>query len=192
MKLQTKIVVFLGGGLLAVGLLVATLIGVRTWYSISEQTNKQSLSQINLTTNLLDSYRVQTERLAVDHLKVLAQTLSGDWRLGAEEAIATGGKTFPALRLNGRAVNNDFSLPDRFTQSYGSIATLFVHVGNDFHRVSTSLKKEDGQRAVGTALGNAHPAYASLSKGEPFVGKAKLFGRDYMTSISRSRTSVAR
>ena len=181
MKLQTKIVVFLGGGLLAAGLLVATVIGLRTWHSISDQSNKQGLAQVNLLASMLDSYRLQTERLAGDHHKILTQILSGEWRLASDEPIATSGKNFPALKVNGRTVNNDFASLDRMTQAYGSVATVFVRSADDFHRIATSLKKEDGQRAVGTALGSSHPAHALLSKGEPYVGKARLFGRDYMT-----------
>lgn len=181
MKLQTKISIYLSGGLLAVGLSVATLIGVRTGEDMLTQATGQMAGQVAQMTGMLDSYRLQNERLASDQLTAFSQFVTGEWRLASDEQIATGGKNFPALKLNGRAVNNDVTLPDRFTQIYGSVATIFVRAGDDFHRVTTSLKKEDGQRAVGTALGSAHPAHAGLLKGEAYVGKARLFGRDYMT-----------
>ncbi|KUK37655.1 MAG: Methyl-accepting chemotaxis protein [Thermodesulfobacterium commune] len=42
---------------------------------------------------------------------------------------------------------------DRFTAiTGGSVATIFKREGEDFLRVATSLKKEDGTRAVGTTL----------------------------------------
>jgi hypothetical protein len=34
----------------------------------------------------------------------------------------------------------------------GGVATLFVRSGEDFVRISTSLTKQDGSRAIGTAL----------------------------------------
>ncbi len=71
---------------------------------------------------------------------------------------------------------------DRFTAiTGGSVATIFKREGEDFLRVATSLKKEDGTRAVGTTLDRNHPAYQGLLRGETYVGKATLFGKEYMT-----------
>ena len=79
-------------------------------------------------------------------------------------------------------MNLDFSTVDRFTKITGAVATVFAKKGDDFVRITTSLKKEDGKtRAVGTMLGKAHPGYAKLLNGEEYTGKASLFGRDYMT-----------
>ncbi len=80
------------------------------------------------------------------------------------------------------SIKADNSIPDRFTaMTGGSVATIFERKGDDFIRIATSLKKEDGSRAVGTALDRAHPAYQPLLRGETYVGKAVLFGKEYMT-----------
>ena len=181
MKLQTKISIYLGGGLLVIGLLVAAIVGSMTGKAITKLANEQITERVIQLTDLIDAYRQQSERLASDQLTAFANTVAGEWRRNDAEPLDTAGLTLPALKLNGRTVNNDFSLPDQFTKSYGSVATLFVRSKDDFFRVTTSLKKEDGKRAIGTALGSGHPAFALLSKGESYVGKARLFGRDYMT-----------
>ncbi|WP_374356839.1 methyl-accepting chemotaxis protein, partial [Chitinimonas sp.] len=69
---------------------------------------------------------------------------------------------------------------DRFNALAGSVSTVFVREGDDFRRLATSLKKQDGTRAVGTMLGAQHPAHAGLLTGESYTGVAQLFGRDYM------------
>ncbi len=80
------------------------------------------------------------------------------------------------------AIKPDNSIPDKFTSlTGGSVATIFKRQGDDFLRIATSLKKEDGSRAVGTTLDRNHPAYQLLLKGETYIGKATLFGKDYMT-----------
>ena len=89
---------------------------------------------------------------------------------------ATGDLTNHYLSLTG-----DFTLPDRFTKATGAVATVFGRVGDDFKRISTSLKKTDGERATGTLLGKAHPAYAPLMDGKVYTGRATLFGKPYMT-----------
>jgi len=47
--------------------------------------------------------------------------------------------------------------------------------------MSTNVKKENGERAIGTKLATDSQAYAKISKGEVYIGKATLFGSEYMT-----------
>jgi methyl-accepting chemotaxis protein len=74
-----------------------------------------------------------------------------------------------------------FLFVDHFSITTKTACTVFVRSGDDFIRIASSLKKEDGSRAVGTLLDRTHPAYQGLLKGDEFVGKATLFGKDYMT-----------
>ena len=81
----------------------------------------------------------------------------------------------------GMLLNNDFSEVDTFHRTNGGVATIFMRKGDDFERVSTSLKKEDGERAMGTLLARAHPAYPLMLDGKTYTGRAVLFGKPYMT-----------
>jgi methyl-accepting chemotaxis protein-2 (aspartate sensor receptor) len=47
--------------------------------------------------------------------------------------------------------------------------------------VTTSVKKQDGERAFKTLLDRNHPAYALMNEGKTYVGRASLFGREYMS-----------
>lgn len=95
--------------------------------------------------------------------------------------IEVNGKKTPALLNEGILVNNNFSVVDHFYKLTGCVSTVFVRYEDDFYRITTSLKKEDGTRALGTSLDRNHPAYSKLLSGEEYIGKAKLFGKDYMT-----------
>ena len=94
--------------------------------------------------------------------------------------MTSGQKELPVLFGETEILNNNFVLVDSYANNAHAIATVFVRHGDDFFRVATSLKKEGGERAVGTSLGNKHPAFAAMMAGSPFTGRAKLFGRDYM------------
>ena len=85
------------------------------------------------------------------------------------------------LRNGGRSLSNDFKAVDDFHQSTGGVATVFGRRGDDFLRITTSLKNDQGQRAVGTTLAPAHPAQVLLREGKPYTGRAVLFGTPYMT-----------
>ena len=101
------------------------------------------------------------------------------------EYVLEGTADNPVLKLNGVPLNGQYREVDAFSNaSKGNVATIFARKGDDFVRVATSVKKEDGSRAVGTLLARDHPAFPLMAEGRIFVGKAKLFGRDYMTKYA--------
>ncbi len=65
----------------------------------------------------------------------------------------------------------------------GGVATIFVTDDKGiFVRRTTNLKKENGDRAVGTALAPEHPAQTPLKAAQPYYGPATLFGRSFYTA----------
>ncbi len=85
------------------------------------------------------------------------------------------------LRDWGPKLNGNFTQVDKFAAVNGGVATVFALKGDDFERITTSLKTDKGERAMGTLLGKQHPAYANVSAGKSYTGRALLFGRAYMT-----------
>jgi methyl-accepting chemotaxis protein len=75
----------------------------------------------------------------------------------------------------------DHGIVDRTGQMIDGVATIFATRGRDQVRISTTVKTENGARAVGTTLAADHPARASLDRGQPYYGPAVLFGRSYVT-----------
>ena len=89
----------------------------------------------------------------------------------------------------------DHAIVDRAVGYTGGNATLFVYdeASNQFVRRSTNVKKENGDRAVGTQLAPDHPGQAVLRRGEAYKGQATLFGKSFMTAyypISNSAGKV--
>ncbi len=78
----------------------------------------------------------------------------------------------------------DHRIVDRATSYVGGTATLFVYdeASQQFVRRTTNLKKENGDRAVGTQLAADHPAQTVLRRGEAYKGPAILFGRRFYTA----------
>jgi hypothetical protein len=64
-------------------------------------------------------------------------------------------------------------------EAVGGVATLFVKSGDQYARVATTVKKEDGTSAVGTALDPKSAAIARLNNGEAYYGYATVFGKTY-------------
>ncbi|MDP2255269.1 MAG: Cache 3/Cache 2 fusion domain-containing protein, partial [Polaromonas sp.] len=132
-------------------------------------------------------------------LDVFDQTM----QLMAENAFSVFRRQFGAtLSLDGAAgtlsnygvpVNDNTTEVDAFVAGFpGGNATVFVVQGEDFRRIATSVKKENGERAVGTLLDRKSPAYAVLRANKKFVGRITLFGRPFMTVYEPIRDSAGK
>ncbi|WP_374262254.1 methyl-accepting chemotaxis protein [Zoogloea sp.] len=142
-------------------------------------TSVQTVNDVVL--DMVDVFAVQVEKGADRLMTALQFSIPEPLHRDAAASMKIGERTVPLLRLGAKPLNLDFALVDRFTQETGGVATIFVRDGDDFIRITTSVKKEDGSRAVGTVLDRAHPAYARILKGDFYRGPARLFGRDYYT-----------
>lgn len=112
---------------------------------------------------------------------LLRNSLRQPIALDPERRVDVMGQSTPLLMSGGAELNLDCAIPDRFTAQTGVTATIFVRSGEDFVRISTSIKMQNGERALGTNLSRAHPGYARLLAGQSYVGYATLFGTQYLT-----------
>lgn len=95
--------------------------------------------------------------------------------------IQVGEFSTPTLRAGLKTLNLDQIAVDDFLARTTAVSTIFVRDGDDYYRISTSLKKEDGSRAIGTRLDRSSAAWKSVSRGEIYRGLATLFGHRYIT-----------
>ena len=175
----------------ALAVILVLLIGLSTLFAL------RSLSTANLTTreeHLGSEARLLADQLSTFHtsLKESTQRLAGLFEqrfstglnVHADERVPVGTLQAPALYLGDVRLNNEFGEVDEFRRLTAGVATVFVRDGDDFVRVTTSLTKQDGSRAIGTVLDHAHPAYQRLLSGQNYVGRALLFDRFYMTQYT--------
>lgn len=123
---------------------------------------------------------------------LLANNFTAPFSLDQDHQIQIGAEATPVLRNGSNILNLDFSVPDRLATQHGVGATIFVKRGDDFIRIATSVKKENGERAVGTLLDRAHAGYRELLAGRPYVGFAQLFGQQYMTQYDPVKDTQGR
>ena len=122
----------------------------------------------------------------------LAGSFPGVFSIDERASLAVGAETTPLLRNGADVLNLNFGTIDSFSAATGGSATIFVQRGKDFVRVSTSVKKENGERAIGTLLDHAHAGYRDLLAGRSYTGFAQLFGRQYMTRYDPVRDAQGR
>src|SRR4051794_28981627 len=146
-----------------------------------------------ITAGLLIQFPVRTFAEPAEDVRAAMQLIkSKDSTLGApvvkgEEAV--GGKTVPALYFGETKMNNNFVLVDEVQKEKGGTATIFVKSGDEFVRVATNVKKDDGSRAIGTVLDPKGKAIAAIAKGESYFGEADILGKPYTTSYEPIRNA---
>lgn len=82
---------------------------------------------------------------------------------------------------NGVSIENRVKYLDQFSNDMNMVATIFGKNGEDFVRVITSIKDENGERVVGTVLDPQGVAYKELKQGKVYLGEAKILGKEYVT-----------
>ncbi|AGX87078.1 methyl-accepting chemotaxis protein [Candidatus Symbiobacter mobilis] len=160
---------------LLIGSISYSLMGMIEERSISDVTEKTKL-----LVELIDSADKELQSRTALLAKAWQSSLAGTFELDPT-TMDVGGHPAPTLRLNGQPLNAEFALVDQYTSNTGAVATVFAKTGDDFIRITTSLKNEQGNRAIGTLLGQAHPGYKIVSEGRTYVGLATLFGKQFMT-----------
>ena len=124
---------------------------------------------------------------AMQLLKSKAATM-GAPIVNGEEAVA--GKNVPALHFGATKMNNNFVLVDEVQKQAGGTATIFVRSGDEFVRVATNVKKDDGSRAIGTILDPKGKAIPAIAKGESYFGEADILGKPYVTGYEPIRDAT--
>jgi len=156
----------------------------RTAATLDQRSDDDLAARVRLLEAQLDTFdrsvKNNTDRLA----SIFESMLGGPVRVDPSRTVQVGDRTVPLVMIGNQALNPGHADVDAFSRATHGNATVFVRTGDDFIRVTTSVKKEDGSRAIGTMLGASHPAYKSVMAGQPYLGKARLFGRDYMTKYT--------
>ena len=155
----------------AISYSVSMVIETRTGVSMTEKTK--------ILISLMDASDRELRARAQFLARSFQDSFKGQFALDAT-LMDIQGRAAPILKLDGRPLNLDFSVVDGFTRSTGAVATVFAKTGDDFIRVTTSVKNTTGERVIGTLLDRTHPAYQSVIAGTSYIGLATLFGRQYM------------
>lgn len=86
------------------------------------------------------------------------------------------------IRMAAVERTQDHRLVDNVAQIFGGKAVLWRWdpARRDFESISSSLRRADGARAIGTLLGADHPAHASARAGRVHVGETTVLETAYL------------
>lgn len=122
--------------------------------------------------------------IAMQTLKTKAAGM-GAPSVKGEEQVAE--KKVPGLYFGATKMNNNFELVDAVQKERGGTATIFVKNGEEYVRIATNVKKDDGSRAIGTILDPKGKAIAAIAHGGSFYGEVDILGKPYVTGYEPIR-----
>ena len=166
---------------------LTALMSINTSRVLEQRAEAAVTSELNSVMTTTQVFHTAMVNEAASFARLFAAEFPGPFTVDAGAMVAVTGKATPALANGGKVLNLDTAVVDRYTAQTGVIATIFAANGDEFVRISTSLKKQDGERAIGTQLDHNHPSYAPLRAGQRFVGMATLFGKQYITQYDPVR-----
>ncbi|CAO98003.1 methyl-accepting chemotaxis protein [Erwinia tasmaniensis] len=148
---------------------------------VRTQTLANMTNQVDGIGDMAGMFNATLREEVSNYAELFKSFLPKRFSLDESQHIQVGELITPTLRAGLRTLNLDQVLVDDFQQRTGAISTIFVRSGNEFIRISTSLRKEDGNRAIATPLDHGSPAWQAIQRGEIFHGVALLFGKRYIT-----------
>ena len=115
------------------------------------------------------------------NLRTLALTFA---EVYGDAKVSTKGGIVERVEIPAMPDFKDHKTVDRATGYVGGTATIFVYddATNQFVRRTTNVKKENGDRAVGTQLAADHPGQPVVRSGAAYKGPAVLFGNRFITA----------
>jgi len=175
----------IGCGILVAAIVTFSLVAFfRTEATLERRSDQELRARVTLLEAQFATFdktvKSNTDRLA----SIFESMLGGPVRIETSRSVQVADQAVPVVMVGNQALNLGHAEVDAFSRATKGTATVFVRTGDDFMRVSTSVRKEDGSRAIGTLLGASHPAYKVVMAGQPYLGKARLFGHDYMTKYT--------
>jgi hypothetical protein len=131
----------------------------------------------------------QMDKLKADMAALIAKTAE----LGSpniEGTYPVCGKSVPGLYFGNIKMNNVFDVVDEVSKEHGAFSTIFVKDGSDYVSVASTIKRDDGSRAIGTVLDPNGPAIAMINKGKAYYGEATILGKPYITAYEPIRDAA--
>ena len=92
----------------------------------------------------------------------------------------------PMLTVGGQRLD-DHALVDRVQEMLGGTATIFQVLPGKLLRISTNVRKKDGERADGTYIPEGSPVHQAVVRGETYYGKAFVVDAWYITAYKPLR-----
>jgi len=182
-SINKKFSVLIGVTILSLMFMFTTIMIININKSIIKDLESNLKIQVN---NYLQTAEVYNESLRESSLKLLRvfeMSFKNLRKKGTQRVKVNGVETLSIYDGFAR-LNRNFDPVDHFTEMTGAAAAVYVKDENDYVRVTSSLKNEDGSRILTDKIALNSAIYNKLQNKEKFEGLETIAGKSYMSVYS--------
>jgi methyl-accepting chemotaxis protein len=183
--------------LVPIGIAVFLMIGILGYIfsnMLEQEITENAMAQVSSMTSRTVSMLQIVDDLGVKRvtsaMRIFRERSAGMGAPRMGSIVTVGNERVPNLAFGNTYQANNFELVDRVNYLSGAAATVFSRRDDDFIRIATNVKKNDGSRAIGTVLDPKGKAIVSIRRGESFTGVVDILGKPYMTSYEPMKNSA--
>ncbi|MGM0497384.1 MAG: methyl-accepting chemotaxis protein [Bacteroidota bacterium] len=166
---------------------------------IQENTDTRMTEQVNDLANFIE-VEIRNNQKNVNHfLNVAHDVFYNDGELEVsdtssvkmeavnQENDATKQVEVPEWEWGNQKIHNNYDFVDKIGNLTDATSTIFQKIPGGYLRISTNVKKENGERAVGTYIPNDSPVIRAIENGETYTGRAFVVNAWYLTAYEPIR-----
>jgi hypothetical protein len=178
--LQQQAVVVLSVCVLVFGALIASLSWLANRSAMRQAEANLQRQVAGLADSVGDSFDA-IQRSAKTRLALYRRMLPGEITLGAGTVPAGKLAAVPVLQAGATVLNGNMELLTKVKNTLDGDPAVMVRQGDQFIRIATFLKNEDGTPRFGSVLPADGPEVAMLKEGKTYVGLLIRDGKYYMS-----------
>ncbi|WP_408955362.1 Cache 3/Cache 2 fusion domain-containing protein [Natroniella sp. ANB-PHB2] len=170
--------------LLLVAVIPALIIGSFSYYLISQQISRSSKQTLTNTNDGIYNMVDTQQRVITSWLKSAGKSFEnrlealGKNKFDYDEMVEIEGfedYKLPTWYIGEQKITGDFTLVDELIQQEKLPASIFMFHKDEFIRVSTNVRDENGRRIMGTILDRG-TIFQKLINGQQYIGRANVEG----------------
>jgi len=184
---------FIVGGIVFIAILA---LGVYNYTSrknaLLENTDEQMHAEVNdLKEIIYIDLRNAHKRLKVSGNLVHNKFVNSDFEIDAVQSYSANvinqitknqhNITMEQWEINGEPIHNNFNFVDDVQRQTDATATVFQKTDLGYVRISTNVRKNNGERAVGTFIPMSSPVVQTIERGNVYEGRAFVVNDWYLT-----------
>lgn len=192
-KIGTRLNILLGFSIVIILITLGIYLYSYQRSKIIAETEVKMLEQLNDLSNLAQLQINERHILVNASLKTAIEILRNEGNLEitenyisieAQNQISKEYKSvrIPSLTIGKKLLYNTFDIVDKITEITSARATIFQKIEGGYVRISTSVQKADGSRAVNTYIPDNSIVIKTIEKGEDYSGRAFVVDDWYLTS----------
>jgi methyl-accepting chemotaxis protein len=143
---------------------------------IIEQQLNLNQERVNVCLNLANEYLKNQGNITIDNTNTIHVNAID------QNSKASLNIELNSWYINGKLIQNNTDIVDEIQNLAGGTATIFQKIPQGYLRIATNVKKENGERALGTFIPMSSPVAQAINRGEVYKGRAFVVNDWYLTS----------